>query len=115
MIEAALTGKPVSIYDWPLRPARRFGPRAILSRCLSAAAGEQGAGAVRRYFYRGLENLVDIGLIKPPRDFRHYHALLRERGLLSDTGASISAMKPQDVDLDRVLGAIRSLFNGTPE
>jgi len=115
VIEAILTGKPVSIFDWPLRPARRYGPPAILFRCLSAASRMHGDGTVYRYFYRGLEYLVEIGLIKPPRDFHHYHALLRERGLLSDSGASHSAIKPRDADLERALGAIRSLFHGAPE
>ena len=55
--------------------------------------------------------MEELGLVKPPRDFSRYHALLRERGLLSDTNSDTSVTLRDD-DLDRSVSAIRHLFTG---
>ena len=115
VIEATLTGKPVSIFDWPLRPLRRYNPLALLCGYLSVDFRDRRVGALRRRFSRWLQTLVEIGIIKPPRDFHRYHKLLRERGLLSDSGASADAVMHRDTDLDRAAGAVRDLFRRAPE
>lgn len=111
VIEAALTGKPVSIFDWPLRLSRRCSPKAWLYRWLPSANRNRTSGRVHRSLAHGLEYLEELGLIKPPRDFSRYHALLRERGLLSDTGSG-TPVTLRDDDMERAVNAIRRLFEG---
>lgn len=109
VIEAALMGKPVMIFEWPLRLLRRCSPKALLYGWLSGASGDHASGVIRRCMALGLDYLVELGLIKPPRDFSRYHALLRERGLLSDT-ESDSPVTLRDEDMERSVNAIRHLF-----
>ena len=115
VIEATLTGKPVSIFDWPLRPLRRYNPLALLCGYLLVDLRDRHTGALRRRLRQWLQTLVEIGIIKPPRDFHRYHTLLRERGLLSDSGASAAAVIQRDMDLERAATAIRNLLRDTPE
>ena len=111
VIEAALTGKPVIIFEWPLSIFRRYSPMAWLYQWLSNVPRSGGGGPVRRRLAFLLEYLAELGLLKPPRDFSRYHALLRDRGLLSgtDSGAPVT---PRNDDLERSVNAIRRLFKG---
>ncbi len=90
-MEACATGRPVQVFEWP----RRSG----------AASGEPLAG-LRAW-------LVELGLVKPPRDFEAYHGALRERGLVTRLGEApgVGAAGPID-DLERVAERVRSLMPG---
>jgi hypothetical protein len=90
-MEACATGRPVQIFEWP----RRSG----------AASSEPLAGL--------LAWLVDLGLVKPPRDFEAYHGALSERGLVTRLGEAPrpGAAVPID-DLERVAERVRSLMPG---
>lgn len=112
VIEASLTGKEVKIFDWPLRPTRRYGPDVMLHKWLSTASRDRGPGREHRKLLLWFERMVEIGLIKPPRDFRRYHEALRSHGLLSGATGAESAQTLYDDDLERVVTAIRRLFVG---
>lgn len=98
LVEAFATGKPVRIFDLPLRLRQRFGPVAILQRWLAGAPAP--GSPLRRALRVAYQWLIASGFVKPPRDFVRYHALLRER----------SSAGQQFDDLDRAVAAVRGLF-----
>ncbi len=107
--EAVQAGKPVSIFDWPMRPLRRYGPKTLLHAWLTGGAEVAAPGPVRRRARAVLDWLVEVGLVKPPRNFNLYHQLLRERGLLAGSEAGAKATRPDD-DMKKAVAAIRALF-----
>ena len=113
VIEASLTGKPVRIFDWPMRPSRRYGPDVLLHKLLSSGSGNGDIVPKYRRISQWLENLVEIGLIKPPRDFRRYHEALRRHGLISGLTEGSSALTLYDDDLQQAITAIRSLYDSS--
>jgi mitochondrial fission protein ELM1 len=99
-MEACGTGKPVQVFEWPRRAARARGLRGWL------APRPDGAPL------RGLAaRVVELGLLKPPRDFDAYHRALRQRGLttrLGDAAAPPARREPDDVE--RLVARVRGLF-----
>jgi len=100
LVEACLTGKPVEVFDLPLRQ----GP---LARCKDWLWRRSGAGGLAPV----VDRLVYCGLLKPPRDFAALHRELQARGLISRFGqaAAASVRRPLD-DMERAVAAIRHLF-----
>jgi mitochondrial fission protein ELM1 len=90
-MEACATGRRVQIFEWP----RRSG----------SASSKPLAGLRAR--------LVDLGLVKPPRDFEAYHGALRERGLVTRLGeAPGRGVAGRVDDLERVAERVRALMAG---
>jgi len=87
-MEACATGKPVQVFEWPRRGGA---PRPV-------------TGLYRR--------AVELGLVKPARDFDAYHAALRARGLVTrlGDGPPHPPARPPD-DLERVVARVRALLS----
>src|SRR5215468_3928577 len=87
LAEACATGKPVEIFEWPVRADARRGIKGLLRRWgeardrLATEPGRPLALNARLY-----DRLVYLGLIKPARDFAAYHRALRARGLVAGLG-----------------------------
>lgn len=108
VVEAALTGKPVQILDWPMRLSRRYSPTALFQNWLDDEA--RPPGRLRRGLTACRDRLVDLGLLKPPRDFARYHRSLREHGMLSGAKDATGARLGSD-DMERAVSAIHRLFD----
>lgn len=96
LVEAAATGEPVAVYEWPRR--RGAGPRGL----------ERLVGPAR---YR---RIVELGLVKPPRDFDAFHAEMRRRGLAHRFGERAPETREPLDDLERTVDRVRALFDLPP-
>jgi hypothetical protein len=103
-------GKPVDVFSWPMRRGLALRLKEWLWACCAPVGGTAGDEPSRSIAFTGaaLERLVDVGLVKPPRDFAALHRALRERGLI-DGGAHAAPRRPLD-DMERAVAAIRGLF-----
>jgi mitochondrial fission protein ELM1 len=106
LVEACTTGKPVHLFDWPMRPSAGSGYKGFLRRWRERARRRPGTLGARLY-----DRLVYLGLIKPPRDFAAFHAALTRRGLLARLGTDEppGPRRPLD-DLERAVERVRALF-----
>jgi mitochondrial fission protein ELM1 len=104
--EACATGRPVELFDWPLRAAARRGVKGWLRRWGEVRNRDDRAASARLY-----DGLVYVGLIKPARDFGAFHRALEARGLVSRLGESADGAPrvPLD-DMARALDRIRRLL-----
>jgi mitochondrial fission protein ELM1 len=109
LAEACATGKPVELFDWPLRADAYRGAKGLLRRWGEARSRHDGTTA--HPTDRLYDRLVYLGLIKPSRDFAAYHRALRRRGLVSGRGESttVAVRQPLD-DMPRAVERIRRLF-----
>ncbi|MFQ5659632.1 MAG: mitochondrial fission ELM1 family protein [Gammaproteobacteria bacterium] len=111
LIEACLTGKPVQIFDWPQRRRQRYGLKGRLHRWLTSVPADAGSVSVRSWLAARYARLIELGLLKPPRDFAAFHRILHSRGLVT---GSLSDQQPVTVphidDLERAVNAICRLF-----
>jgi mitochondrial fission protein ELM1 len=106
LIEACATGKPVHLFEWPMRPRTRSGYKGFLRRWR-----EQAQRRPETLFARLYHRLVYLGLIKPPRDFAAFHAALSRRGLLARLGTDEPAGRRQPLDdLERAVARVKALF-----
>jgi len=109
LAEACAMGKPVQIFQWPIRADARQGVKGLLRRWGETRDHQgNGAGHASDWFY---DRLVYWGLIKPARDFEAYTEALRARGLVTIFGEAPAAqpLRPLD-DMERALQRIRQLF-----
>jgi mitochondrial fission protein ELM1 len=106
LVEACATGKPVHLFEWPMRPRTRSGYKGFLRRWRERARQQPATPGSRLYAL-----LLHLGLIKPPRDFTAFHRALERRGLLERLGAEAPAVprRPLD-DLERAVERVRALF-----
>jgi hypothetical protein len=96
--EAVATGRPVSIFEVPIR--RR-------SRWMTRPCDANGAGARLR------SRLAVKGLWIPARDMRAFHRNLVRRGYVQAPGSADERFTPSPPDdLERAVGAITDLFPG---
>jgi mitochondrial fission protein ELM1 len=106
LVEACATGKPVHLFEWPMRSNARSGYKGFLRRWREQARRRPATPAARLY-----DRLVYLGLIKPPRDFAAFHAALTRRGLLARLGADEAPVPRQPLDdLDRAVQRVKALF-----
>jgi mitochondrial fission protein ELM1 len=106
LVEACATGKPVHLFEWPMRPSTSSGRKGFLRRWRAQARQRPSTFGARLY---GL--LLYLGLIKPPRDFSAFHQALTRRGLLARLGAEASPVPRQPLDdLERAVARVRALF-----
>lgn len=99
LAEACATGRPVELFDWPVR--RRW--LQPLARALHALPGLTRLHAAA----------VAVGLLKPRRDFAALHQALRARGLLS--GQAPGARTLAEDELLHTVARIRRLMNAAPQ
>jgi hypothetical protein len=107
LAEACATGKPVFLFEWPRRRARRLGRRGLLERWGDAAEDRRRCGATTTWWDR----LVYWGLVKPPRDFDAYRQGLITRGLVTRLGEE--PRRPDGGaldDMERAVAAIHRLW-----
>jgi mitochondrial fission protein ELM1 len=117
LAEAAATGKPVYIY--PI-PERRRGPRLWFSGWVTARAysrPRKRKGTVRPQ--QGLERfcarLIDLGLVRPPRDLNELHRGLVEAGVARFFGEPLETDGQPGLDeMELVARRVRALM-GYPE
>jgi hypothetical protein len=114
LAEACTTGKPVMLFEWPRHRAAALSFKGLLERW-DDVWRNGGAGAhqaIRRLYDR----LVDLGVLKPPRDFEAYHRGLMARGLVTRLGerAAPGVTQPLD-DLDQAAARIRELMSRGPD
>jgi len=94
LVEASATGRPAAVFEWE----RRGG----------AAATAPSPSWLRR-------KAIELGLVKPARDFDAYFAEMRRRGLAHRFGeAPPPPGQPLD-DLERTVRRVRELFDLPPE
>jgi len=77
LTEVASLGRPLAIFELPVRAPRR---RRLLARCGAALGRRPGAGALRRL-------AMYLGLSSYPRDLGALHGRLRALGLAAERGA----------------------------
>jgi hypothetical protein len=111
VVEACLTGKPVSVYEWPSHTSLglkiKEAPRRWLERY------KRNAPAMGRHSWLAqlYEHLVYVGLLRPTRDFAAYWQALKQRGLVSRFGEGPPSLPPQPLDdLERAVQRVRQLF-----
>lgn len=90
LIEASATGRPVAVFEWP----RRGG---------GAACGKHASWMWRK--------AVELGLVKPARDFDAYFAEMRRRGLAHRFGEQPPAGRQPLDDLARTVERVRALLD----
>ncbi len=113
LAEAAATGKPVYIY--PI-PERRRGPRLWFSGWVTARAysrRRKRKGTVRPQ--QGLERLcarlIDLGLVRPPRDLNELHRGLVEAGVARFFGEPLETeARPGLDEMEMVARRVRALM-----
>ncbi|MFQ5664822.1 MAG: mitochondrial fission ELM1 family protein [Candidatus Binatia bacterium] len=114
LVEACATAKPVALFEWPRRAGWRFAVRTFLrpggqlqvDRSDAAGAAAPADGPAGRYDRR-----VDLGLIKPRRDFDAYHRALKVRGLVTRLGESADTVRRQPLDdMARAVARVRALL-----
>jgi hypothetical protein len=112
LAEACAMGKPVQIFEWPVRAGASSGIKGLLRRWGEACDRQvDGAGPPLQAHARLYARLVYLGLIKPARDFEAYNRALRTRGLVTDLRAptELPRRRPLD-DMERAVQRIRQLF-----
>jgi uncharacterized protein len=106
LVEACATGKPVHLFEWPMRPGSGAGFKGLLRRWRRRGRQHPASPAARLH-----DRLVYLGLIKPPRDFAAFHQALCRRGLLAPLGAGPPSVAPRPLDdLERAVQRVRALF-----
>lgn len=106
LADACSTGRPVEVFDWPLRADARTGLKGLVRRWGEARDRQTAPDAATRLYDR----LVDLGLIKPARDFAAYHRALEARGLLSSLDAASAPPRQPLDDMQRAVDRIGQLF-----
>lgn len=111
LAEACAMAKPVQVFEWPERSDRVAGIKGRLRRWAAACDRRRDAsGAPTDWRTQIYDRLVDLGLIKPPRDFAALRAALRRRGLLNRMDETESPYPPQPLDdMERAVERVRSL------
>ncbi len=106
--EACATGKPVMLFEWPRRRPTALSFKGLLERW--DRIGHDGGAGPQRALGRLYDRLIDLGVLKPPRDFQAYHRGLMARGLVTPFGepAAPGAARPLD-DVDEAVARIRAL------
>jgi mitochondrial fission protein ELM1 len=92
LVEASATGRPVAVFEWPRRGAS------------IAVAGAHKESLLRR-------KAVELGLVKPARDFDAYFAEMRGRGLAHRFGDQAPGKRQPLDDLERTVARVRALFD----
>lgn len=112
LAEASATGKPVRLFDWPLRPASHSGLKGLMRRWSDASLRQRDANGVPTHgLTRIYDRLVYLGLIKPPRDFSAYHRALEDRGMISRLGMAANPTPAEPLrDMEVTVGRIRQML-----
>jgi mitochondrial fission protein ELM1 len=107
--EACATGKPVVLFEWRRRRQSFLSFKGLLERW--DELGRNGGAGARPPIGRLYERLIDLGVLKPPRDFHAYHRGLMARGLVTSLGAPAAAATPHALDdLDQAVARVRALM-----
>jgi mitochondrial fission protein ELM1 len=111
VVEACLTGKPVSVFEWPSHTPWglkiKEAPRRWLERYKqNAQATGQPSWLAQLY-----DHWVYVGLLRPTRDFAAYWHALKQRGLISRFGEGPPSRPCQPLDdMERAVQRVRQLF-----
>jgi hypothetical protein len=114
VVEACLTGKPVSVFEWPshfpLWAKIKDAPRRWLERH-KRQANERSGPALQHALALFYDRLVYWGFVRPTRDFEAYWQVLKKRGLITRFGEVARAIPHQPLDdMERAVMRIRQLF-----
>ncbi len=90
LVEASATGRPVAVFEWTRRGGRRAAPSWLARKA------------------------VELGLIKPARDFDAYVAEMRQRGLAHRFGEAPPVTRRPLDDLERTVERVRALLDVRP-
>ncbi len=113
LADACATGKPVSIFELPLR--LHAGALAVPFRAFTkwrqGISSYRGTPRQQDGLSRFYDDLVDRGVITPARDLRRLHEFAAIRGLAHLVGSADKAhMKVPRHDLERAVSRVRRLF-----
>jgi mitochondrial fission protein ELM1 len=113
LAEAAMSGKPVYIYEIPELPlsrTARLGDRiAKRARGLRMAHGQ--TGGIESRFDQLCTLLVAKGIVRPPRDLRELHETLIRAGIAHRFGEPLSLESPQPLcDMDVVVSRVQAIL-----
>lgn len=111
VIEACLTGKPVSVFEWPAYTPPFLRIKDAPRRWLEGYA--RNARATGRHFWLAelYDRLVYAGFVRPTRDFAAYWQALKQRGLIARLGEGTSSLPRHPLDdMERAVRRIRELF-----
>jgi hypothetical protein len=110
VVEACLTGKPVSVFEWPSCPPWRLKMKDAPRRWLERHARNARAAGRQGWLARLYDRLVYWGLIRPTRDFTAYWQALKDRGLIARLGEETSPLPRQPLDdMERAVRRILQL------
>jgi hypothetical protein len=106
LAEACWTGKPVALFELPMRPGIAARTAEALERRLRRRGTPKGLA-------RAFDRLIEAGIFMPPRDLAAYHRQLLARGLIHRLGEKPSAVRQPLRDMEAAISRIRSLFPAT--
>jgi hypothetical protein len=118
LAEAALTGRPVALFDLPRWYDRVPVVRPLVQGVLTRFGGEtyRGTPLQQHVVGRTLDWLTTRGLLYRRRDQEALYRSLEARGLVVRLGAEapVAAPRPLD-DLPRVVARVRDLLTEAPQ
>ena len=113
LAEAALTGRPVALFDLPRWYDNLPVVKPLVGAVLSLLGGDTYRGTPLQQHIPGrvIDWLTTRGLIYRPRDLEALHRSLEARGLVVRLGADtpVAAPRPLD-DLTQVVARVRDLL-----
>jgi hypothetical protein len=111
VVEACLTEKPVSVFEWPAHTPFWVKIKEAPRRWLERMKGDGSSVGGQEWLTQLYDYLVYTGFVRPTRDFETYWQTLRQRGLIARLGQSTPAPPVQPLDdMERAVARIRRLF-----
>jgi mitochondrial fission protein ELM1 len=116
LAEACATGKPVALFETPLRPTRLRCALAAIERLITGHGSRKnyrGMPKQQDWLARCFDRMIERGLFMPIRELRDYHHALLSRGLLHRFGETSLQAPPGGSDnMNQAVDAIRRLMAG---
>ena len=112
LAEAAISGKPVYIYEIPELPLSRTSRLGNWVAKRARGRHKQGrAGALERLLEWACERLITKGLVRPPRDLHKLHEMLIRAGVARRFGEPLDLWSPPPInEMAMVVGRVKALI-----
>ena len=113
LAEAAMSGKPVYVYELPEWPLSR---KALLKNCIARRAQRlaeepEGAERLQAVVDRLCVMLIGKGIVRPPRDLHGLHETLIRAGIARRFGEPLNLQAPPALnEMDMVVRRVKTLL-----